>query len=61
MANSPMRIWAWQADEGGCGFYRIAEPMGALAAAGHRVNVQVQRQGFIQYGHPTTQGDLRDR
>lgn len=47
----PMRIWAWQADEGGCGFYRVAEPMGALRRAGHRINVSVQRQGFIEYKH----------
>jgi hypothetical protein len=47
----PMRIWAWQADEGGCGFYRIAEPMNALKRAGHHVNVAVQREGFIEYKH----------
>jgi glycosyltransferase involved in cell wall biosynthesis len=50
-APAPMRIWAWQADEGGCGFYRIAEPMAALKRAGHQVNVRVQRQGFIEYAH----------
>ena len=47
-----MRIWGWQADDSGCGFYRINEPLRALREyGGHRVNIQPQVAGFVAFDH----------
>lgn len=34
-----MKVSGWAADEGACGFYRVAQPFAALAAAGEDVTV----------------------
>lgn len=48
--EQPMRIWAWQADQSGCGLYRVASPMRAMRRfGGHKVNVQPQVQGFVEH------------
>ena len=46
----PMRIWAWQADQSGCGYYRIAEPLRALRDyGGHRIGIQPQVRGWVEF------------
>ncbi len=46
----PMRIWAWQADQGGCGFYRVADPLRAMVRyGGHKVQITPQVQGFVEH------------
>lgn len=39
--HQPMRVQGWMADTQGCGFYRIALPLGALRAAGHETSMGV--------------------
>ena len=48
--TGPLTVWAWQADRGGCGFYRVELPLRALREyGGHRTSVMLQEQGFVEY------------
>lgn len=35
--ENPLRIFGWKADNAGCGFYRIQQPLASLARMGHDV------------------------
>lgn len=45
-----VKVFGWQADEQGCGFYRIALPFDAMAARGHEATYGTRMPDWVRDG-----------